>query len=36
VLGQNELPGRVELITEYTVDAVDTATADRTATGPAA
>jgi flagellar biosynthesis protein FlhA len=36
VLGQNELPGRVELITEYTVDAAEAPTADRTATGPTA
>jgi flagellar biosynthesis protein FlhA len=36
VLGQNELPGRVELVTEFTVHATDGPAADQAATGPAA
>lgn len=36
VLGQNELPGRVELVTEYTIEAVEAGQANRTAKGPAA
>lgn len=36
VLGQNELPGRVELITEFTVDAAENAHAARATKGPAA
>jgi flagellar biosynthesis protein FlhA len=36
VLGQNELPGRVELITDYTVDALEDASAARATRGPAA
>ncbi len=36
VLGQNELPGRVELVTETTIDAVAAAQTNRSAKGPAA
>ena len=36
VLGQNELPGRVELVTEYTIEAVEAVQANRTAKDPAA
>ena len=36
VLGQNELPGRVELVTETTIDAVVAGQTNRAAKGPAA